>query len=84
MSVRTDVHGNVVIGVNVDAPVRVLLAGHVDQIGLVVTHIDDNGFIYTLPIGGWDPQQLIGQRMTIWTRERPGGGCHRTQGHSSA
>ncbi|MEZ4661549.1 MAG: M42 family metallopeptidase [Caldilineaceae bacterium] len=69
--VDTDVHGNVIVGRNVDAPTRVLLAGHCDQIGLVVTHIDDKGFLYTLPIGGWDPQQLIGQRMTVWTREGP-------------
>lgn len=69
--ITTDVHGNVIIGTNVDAPVRVLLAGHCDQIGLVVTHIDEQGFIYTLPIGGWDPQQLIGQRMTIWGKGGP-------------
>lgn len=69
--VRTDLHGNVIVGNNMDAPMRVLLAGHCDQIGLVVTHIDDNGFIYTKPIGGWDPQQLIGQRMTVWTRSGP-------------
>jgi len=69
--VKTDVHGNVIVGRNVAAPTRVLLAGHCDQIGLVVTYIDDNGFIYTLPIGGWDPQQLIGQRMTIWTKSGP-------------
>ncbi|MEZ4673525.1 MAG: M42 family metallopeptidase [Caldilineaceae bacterium] len=69
--VRTDVHGNVIIGKNVDAPVRVLLAGHCDQIGLVITHIDENGYLYVLPIGGWDPQQLIGQRMTVWTQSGP-------------
>jgi tetrahedral aminopeptidase len=65
--VTTDVHGNVIACANPGAPLRIMLAGHCDQIGLVVTHIDENGFIYTLPIGGWDPQQLIGQRMTIWT-----------------
>ena len=64
--VRTDVHGNVIACINPGAPLRVMLAGHCDQIGLVVTHIDEKGFIYTQPIGGWDPQQLIGQRMTIW------------------
>ena len=69
--VKTDVHGNVIVGRNIAAPTRVLLAGHCDQIGLVVTYIDDNGFIYTLPVGGWDPQQLIGQRMTIWTKTGP-------------
>ena len=50
---------------------RVLLAGHCDQIGLVVTYIDDKGYLYTKPIGGWDPQQLIGQRMTVWTAGGP-------------
>jgi endoglucanase len=48
-----------------------MLAGHADQIGLLVTHIDENGFIYTNTIGGWDPQQLIGQRMTLWTESGP-------------
>jgi len=67
--VRTDVHGNVIACKNPAAPVRVMLAGHADQIGLLVTHINDQGFIYTQTIGGWDPQQLIGQRMTIWTDE---------------
>ncbi len=70
-NVRTDLHGNVIAAVNPDAPLRVMLAGHADQIGLIVTHIDDNGFIYTKPIGGWDPQQLIGQRMTVHTESGP-------------
>jgi hypothetical protein len=48
-----------------------MFAGHADQIGLLVTHIDDEGFVYTNTIGGWDPQQLIGQRMTIYTAGGP-------------
>lgn len=69
--VTTDVHGNVIVAKNPGAAQRVLLAGHCDQIGLVVTYIDDKGFLYTKPIGGWDPQQLIGQRMTVWTAGGP-------------
>ena len=65
--VRTDVHGNVIAVKNPAAPLRVMLAGHCDQIGLLVSYIDENGFVYAQTIGGWDPQQLIGQRMTIWT-----------------
>src|SRR5436853_597051 len=42
-----------------------------DQIGLLVQHIDNEGFIYAQPIGGWDPQVLIGQRMTIWSADGP-------------
>jgi endoglucanase len=67
--IRTDIHGSVIIGCNVDAPMRVLMAGHCDQIGLIVNYIDEQGFLYVQQIGGWDPQQLIGQRMVIWTRE---------------
>ena len=53
------------------APLRVMLAGHCDQIGLIVQHIDDDGFLYVQPIGGWDPEVLIGQRMTVWTAGGP-------------
>ncbi len=63
--VRTDVHGNVIACINPGAPLRLMLAGHCDQIGLVVTHIDEKGFIYTQPIGGWDPQIPQGHHVTI-------------------
>jgi len=69
--IRTDLHGNVIAAANPAAPLRVMFAGHADQIGLIVTHINENGFIYTNTIGGWDPQQLIGQRMTIHTEGGP-------------
>ena len=69
--VTTDLHGNVIACCNPGAPLRVMFAGHADQIGLLVTHIDDDGFIYTNTIGGWDPQQLIGQRMTIYAAGGP-------------
>lgn len=69
--VRTDLHGNVIACCNPKAPLRVMYAGHADQIGLIVSHINENGYIYTNTIGGWDPQQLIGQRMTIHTVSGP-------------
>ena len=69
--VKTDVHGNVVVVKNPDAPIRVMLAGHCDQIGLIVNYIDAEGFIYVLPLGGWDPQMLVGQRVTIWAESGP-------------
>ncbi|MCA9165956.1 MAG: M42 family peptidase, partial [Planctomycetales bacterium] len=70
-TVETDVHGNVIACKNPGAPVRLMYAGHCDQIGLLVSQIDELGFIYAQTIGGWDPQQLIGQRMTIWTSAGP-------------
>jgi endoglucanase len=69
--VTTDVHGNVIAVKNPDAPLRVMLAGHCDQIGMLVQHIDAEGFLYVNTIGGWDPQQLVGQRMTVWTSGGP-------------
>ncbi len=69
--VRTDLHGNVIVVKNPKAPLRVMLAGHCDQIALIAQHIDDEGFIYIQQIGGWDPQVLIGQRMFVWTDKGP-------------
>ncbi len=70
-SLRTDVHGNLIASIgNSDGP-RLMYAGHCDQIGMIVSYIDDNGFVYAQTIGGWDPQQLIGQAMTIWTAAGP-------------
>ena len=69
--VSTDVHGNVIAVKNPGAPIRVMLAGHCDQIGLIVQHIDDNGFVYIQPIGGWDPVVLVGQRMAVWAADGP-------------
>lgn len=72
--VTSDVHGNVMAVKNPGAPLRVMLAGHCDQIGLAVQHIDEDGYLYAIAIGGWDPQMLVGQRMTVWTESGPIGG----------
>ena len=65
--VSTDVHGNVIGAINPSAALRIMLAGHCDQIGLLIQYIDAEGYISVQPIGGWDPMQLIGMRVTIWT-----------------
>ena len=64
-SVSTDVSGNTVATVNSEGRPRIMLAGHIDEIGLQVTHIDEDGFLYIAGIGGWDPQVLVGQRVKI-------------------
>ncbi|MBU4199474.1 MAG: M42 family metallopeptidase [Verrucomicrobia bacterium] len=66
--VTTDVHGNVIGILNEKAPLKVMLAGHVDEIGLMITHIDSNGFIYFAAIGGMDPVVAVGQRICIIAR----------------
>ncbi len=70
-TVRTDTHGNVSVAVNPQGSPRIMLAGHCDQIGLIVKHIDDRGFLWVHAIGGWDPQVLIGQRVQVWTTNGP-------------
>jgi putative aminopeptidase FrvX len=62
---RTDVQGNSVGVVNPKGTPRLMLAGHIDEIGLQITHIDDDGFCYFAAIGGWDPQVLVGQRVLV-------------------
>jgi putative aminopeptidase FrvX len=68
---HSDLHGNLDSILRPAGPRRVMFAGHCDQIGMLVTHIDENGYVWADTIGGWDPQQLIGQRMTIWTDRGP-------------
>lgn len=48
---------------------RLLVIGHIDEIGLIVTHIDDSGYLWFRAVGGWDAQILVGQRLVIDTRE---------------
>lgn len=69
--VRTDWHGNVIAAVNPQGSPRIMLAGHCDQIGLMVKHIDDKGFLWIAAIGGWDAQVLIGQNVQVWTKSGP-------------
>ena len=52
-------------------PRRLLVMGHIDEIGLIVTHIDDQGYVWFAGVGGWDAQVLVGQRVVIDTREGP-------------
>ena len=70
--IRTDVMGNVVahIGGPEGAP-RLMLAGHCDEIGFMVSHVDDKtGFLRIHPIGGFDPKTLIAQRVTVHGKKR--------------
>ncbi len=69
--VTTDVHGNVLATVNPGGSPTILLDAHCDQIGLIVRHIDSYGFLRVNPIGGWDMQILLGQRMVVHTDEGP-------------
>lgn len=69
--VRADVHGNSVATLNGTGKPRVMFAGHIDEIGIQITHIDDDGFLYFSGIGGWDSQVLVGQRVLLLAKEGP-------------
>jgi endoglucanase len=45
------------------------IVGHIDEIGVIVTHIDDEGYLWFTGVGGWDPQILIAQRVVVKTRD---------------
>jgi putative aminopeptidase FrvX len=46
---------------------RLMIMGHIDEIGLIVTHVDDDGFLWFREVGGWDAQILVGQRVKLIT-----------------
>ena len=66
--VTTDVAGNSMAEINPGGSPTIMLDGHIDEIGLIVQYIDDDGFVYPSPIGGWDPQVLVGQRIRFLGR----------------
>lgn len=68
---RTDVHGNVIAALNPGGNPRVMLTAHCDELGFLVRYIDDKGFIYFAPIGGFDPSTLPGERVHVHTANGP-------------
>ena len=66
--VETDPLGNL-MGIRPGDGPCLMLAAHMDEIGLMVTHVDDRGFVKVIPIGGWDARTLVGQRVRIHGRE---------------
>lgn len=70
-TIETDVHGNVIAAINPKGTPRVMLAGHIDQIGMMVRYISDEGFLAFAPIGGIDAAVLPGLRVTVHAKRRP-------------
>ena len=66
--VRGDRMGNSFATLNAGGSPRVMLSGHIDEIGVIVTHIDEKGLVRFSGVGGWDPQVLVGQRVRLQTR----------------
>ncbi len=68
--VHTDVHGSVWAVLNPDAKMKVMLAGHMDEIGFIVHYISDDGLLYFSGVGGHDPVVPVGQRVWIHGKKR--------------
>src|SRR5438045_3778677 len=66
--IRADVHNNVVATLRGVENFSVMLAGHADEIGMVVLNVYDNGYLYFNKIGGVDPTILPSQRVRVLTR----------------
>jgi putative aminopeptidase FrvX len=70
-TVRGDRLGSGFAEVAGDGGPHVIAMGHIDEIGLVVTHVDDDGFLWFSNVGGWDGNVLVGQRVRILTAGGP-------------
>ena len=71
--VTTDVHGNVSAVLNPDARMKIMLAGHLDEIGFLVHYISDEGLLYFSAIGGHDSVIPVGQMVWVHGYERVAG-----------
>jgi len=68
--VTTDVHGNVAAILNPQAEMKIMLAGHMDEIGFIVHYISEDGLLYFSGIGGHDSVMPVGQKVWVHGKER--------------
>jgi len=68
--VWTDVHGNTYAALNPDAEMKIMLAGHMDEIGFIIHYISEEGLLYFSGIGGHDSIIPVGQRVWVHGKER--------------
>lgn len=54
-----------------------MIAGHLDEVGFMVTRIDDRGYLRFQTVGGWWSQVMLAQRVTIVTKKGEVRRCHR-------
>lgn len=78
---HTDTHGNTVAILNPDAKQKIMLAGHMDEIGFIIHYISEDGLIYFSGIGGHDSVVPVGQRVWIHGKERVAGAIGRKAIH---
>ena len=65
--VKTDIHGNVIAFRKGSGKLKMMVSGHADEVGFMVSFIDSDGFVYFRPIGGIDTSLLPGLKVDIYT-----------------
>jgi endoglucanase len=68
-SVETDVLGNLMVSINPGRPFTLMLDAHMDEIGVMISHVEDGGFLRFVLIGGWDPRILPGHQVEIRSKD---------------
>ena len=63
--IEVDRVGNVCAIINPESEFKIMLAGHIDQIGFQIAHIDENGYLWIHPLGGFDTSTLPGKRVRV-------------------
>ena len=70
-SVTVDVHGNAIAALNAGGTPRIMLAGHMDELGFQILHISDAGFLHFDTIGGFDLGTISGRKVRVHTKGGP-------------
>jgi endoglucanase len=79
--IEGDVHGNVIASINPDAPMKVMIAGHMDEIAFTIRHINEDGLLFFGTIGGHDAPVPVGQMVWVHGKERLAGAVGRKAIH---
>jgi len=66
--VRTDALGNLIATRRGREGFTLMLDAHLDEVGVIISHVEEDGFLRFMPIGGWDPRVLLAQAVTVRTR----------------
>lgn len=66
-----DVNGNLIAHKKGSGNLKVMVVGHADEIGMIINHIDDSGYVYVKTLGGFDLNLLPGLRVDIWHNGKP-------------
>lgn len=67
-NIEIDLLGNVIAHIPGNGP-KLVLDAHMDEVGFMINHIDEKGFIHITPLGGMDPRVFYGQRLTLWGKK---------------